>query len=102
MTIQKLIETKLSTALQPEILSVENESHRHNVPPNSETHFKVVCASPAFEGLPRVKRHQQVYGILAEELAGSVHALALHLYSPVEWAETKSSPTSPECLGGSK
>ena len=85
MKIQNAIETKLNEAFDARFLQVENESHKHSVPPNSETHFKVTLVSPEFEGLMRVRRHQAIYKVLAEELEGEVHALALHLYSPEEW-----------------
>ncbi|MGM0982828.1 MAG: BolA family protein [Pseudomonadota bacterium] len=99
MSIQAIIEHKLR-ALEPDFLAVENESHRHNVPPNSETHFKVTLVSPRLEGLMPVKRHQQVYALLADELAGPVHALALHLFTPEEWdASGRSRPDSPDCRG---
>lgn len=103
MTIQNTIEHKLGQAFNSDHLAVANESHKHNVPPNSETHFKVTLVSAAFEGKNRVKRHQSIYGLLTEELSGGVHALALHLYTPAEWAESgQASPESPNCLGGSK
>lgn len=103
MQIQNAIETKLNAAFDARILRVENESHKHSVPPNSETHFKVTLVSPDFEGQMKVKRHQSIYKVLAEELAGEVHALALHLYSPEEWEATgQSVPESPNCMGGSK
>lgn len=103
MTIQHTIEQKLGDAFNSDYLAVENESHKHNVPANSETHFKVTLVSAAFEGQGKVKRHQAIYGLLAEELSGGVHALALHLFTPAEWAETgQASPESPNCLGGSK
>lgn len=99
MSIQESIEQKL-TALSPRFLRVENESHRHHVPPNSETHFKITLVSTAFEGLMPVKRHQRVYALLAEELEGPVHALALHLYTPSEWDKRQQvSPQSPNCRG---
>jgi BolA protein len=41
MTIQANIEAKITDALSPEFLEVANESHMHNVPPDSESHFKV-------------------------------------------------------------
>ena len=88
MKIQNAIETKLNDAFDARVLQVENESHKHSVPPNSETHFKVTLVSPEFEGQMRVRRHQAIYKVLAEELAGPVHALALHLYSPEEWEAT--------------
>ncbi|WP_346795817.1 BolA/IbaG family iron-sulfur metabolism protein [Halomonas sp. Bachu 37] len=99
MTIQALIETKLQ-ALDPLHAYVENESHMHNVPANSETHFKVTLVSERFDGMMPVKRHQQIYSLLAEELSGPVHALALHLYTPAEWeARGGSRPASPNCRG---
>lgn len=103
MTIQHTIEHKLGQAFNSDLLAVENESHKHNVPANSETHFKVTLVSGDFEGQGKVKRHQALYGLLAQELAGGVHALALHLFTPAEWAATgQTSPDSPNCLGGSK
>jgi len=105
MKIQNTIEAKLKEAFDVSILQVENESHKHSVPPDSETHFKVTLVSPAFVGQMKVKRHQAIYKVLSEELemAGGVHALALHLYSPEEWeASGQVAPASPNCLGGSK
>jgi stress-induced morphogen len=103
MNVQSEIEHRLSTELEPEHLEVVNESHMHSVPPNSETHFKVVAVSAAFDGKRKVARHQQVYAIVAEQLQGPVHALALHTYTPTEWSERQQdAPDSPDCLGGSK
>lgn len=102
MSVQARIEDKLQ-ALDPAYLTVENESHMHSVPANSETHFKVTLVSARFEGLMPVKRHQQIYAVLAEELSGPVHALALHLYTPAEWtARGNARPNSPNCLGGGR
>lgn len=102
MSTQARIEDKLQV-LDPVYLTVENESHMHSVPPNSETHFKVTLVSPRFEGMMPVKRHQQVYTILADEKAGPVHALALHLYTPDEWqARSNTRPDSPHCRGGGR
>ncbi|MBJ6138857.1 BolA family protein [Marinobacter litoralis] len=103
MQVQSAIETKLANAFEVKHLAVENESHMHSVPPNSETHFKVTLVSDGFDGVMKVKRHQMIYKVLAEELAGPVHALALHLYTPEEWAKTgQAAPDSPNCMGGSK
>ena len=86
MVVQQEIEALLQ-GFSPEFLEVANESHQHSVPPNSETHFKVVLVSPEFDGKRKVARHQQVYAALAAQLAGPVHALALHTYTPDEWRE---------------
>lgn len=101
--VQAAIESKLQSALQPDFLEVLNESHMHSVPANSETHFKVSLVSNQFQGKRKVARHQQIYGLLREELAGPVHALALHLYTPGEWQQRHGEvPDSPSCRGGSK
>lgn len=102
MSVQEQIEFALTELLSPVVLDVVNESSQHNVPPNSETHFKVVIVSEQFEGRRKVARHQQVYSAVAEQLAGPVHALAIHTYTPTEWQEQGVAPESPDCLGGSK
>lgn len=102
MSIQSIIESKLDSTFSPQFLNVDNESHGHNVAKNAETHFKVVLVSEAFDGVRKVARHQQVYACLAAELDAGVHALALHLYTPAEWAEKGEAPASPNCMGGSK
>lgn len=103
MTIQSQIETKLSSKLNPVFFDVANESYMHNVPPGSESHFKITMVSDEFEGLPLIKRHQMLYGILAEEMKKGVHALALHTLTPSEYEQRHGQiPASPLCLGGSK
>jgi BolA protein len=102
MNVQSAIETALRDNFAPSHLSVENESHQHNVPPGSESHFKVVLVSGSFEGKSRVARHQMVYQRLADFLADGVHALALHTHTPAEWqSRREQSPQSPDCMGGS-
>ncbi|MEJ2059699.1 MAG: BolA/IbaG family iron-sulfur metabolism protein [Gammaproteobacteria bacterium] len=103
MNTQQQIEQKLSSGLAPEVLEVTNESHMHNVPPGSESHFKVVVVSGEFEGKRLVQRHRMVNALLAEELAGGVHALALHTMTPDEYFDKAGrAPDSPPCLGGGK
>lgn len=101
---QALIESKLRAAFSPLFLEVVNESHMHSVPPGSESHFKVVMAAEALAELSRVKRHQAVYALLKDELASGLHALALHLFSALEWQQEAAARdlASPACLGGSK
>ena len=99
MNIQKTIEEKLAARFDPPHLAVINESHQHNVPDGSESHFKVVLVSTAFEGKNLVAQHRMVYELLFEELQSQVHALALHTYTPAAW-NAGAAPTSPECMGG--
>lgn len=101
--IEALITEKLVGQFSPEVLQVINESYMHAVPEGSESHFKVVIVTDQFDGKRQVARHQAIYGLLADELQGPVHALALHTYTASEWAENAgTAPQSPDCLGGSK
>jgi BolA protein len=100
MSIQASIERKVTEALAPSFLEVVNESVNHNVPPGSESHFRVVVVSEAFAGTRLLARHRRLNGVLADELAGAVHALALHTYTPDEWSAREDAPTSPACRGG--
>jgi len=102
MSIEDDIIEKLQQALQPSHLEVINESHMHNVPPGSESHFKVVVVSDAFAGKMLLARHRLINQALAEELEGPIHALALHTMTPEEWAEKGATPASPPCMGGGK
>lgn len=103
MIVQQTIQNKLTQRFQVEYLKVENESDNHSVPANSETHFKVTIVCDEFDGLRLIMRHRLINELLAEELAGPVHALAMHTYTPAQWLEKNNiSPDSAKCLGGSK
>lgn len=101
-SVETVIQSKLIAEFEPEHLEVYNESAQHNVPAGSESHFKVVLVSAAFSGKRQVQRHQAIYALLAQELSDGVHALALHTYSPEEWAAAGGVPGSPPCLGGGR
>jgi BolA protein len=100
MSVQSSIQDKLEHAVAPQALEVVNESDSHNVPPGSESHFRVTVVTGAFEGLGLLARHRRIHQLLEDELAGPVHALALHTYTPEEWQARQGSPASPPCLGG--
>ena len=103
MKIQTAIEEKINASLMPTHLEVLNESGNHNVPPGSESHFKVTVVSDEFDGKMLIARHRIINKILAEELAGAIHALSIHSFTPAEWSEkNEQSRQSPPCLGGAK
>lgn len=103
MQMQSTIEHKLEQAFHPQHLAVLNESSKHNVPAGSESHFNVTVVSEAFEGLMLIKRHRLVNAALKDELAGQIHALALHTLTPAEWAAQGGQvPESPDCRGGGR
>ncbi|MDC1211194.1 BolA/IbaG family iron-sulfur metabolism protein [Porticoccaceae bacterium] len=101
--VEKIVTDKLAGEFKAAVLQVTNESYMHSVPAGSETHFKVVLVTDQFVGKRQVQRHQAIYAVLAEELAGPIHALALHSFSPDEWAKSQGqAPESPQCLGAKK
>ena len=50
----------------------------------AQTHFRVHIVSEAFRGKSRVERHRMINQTLSGELAGGVHALAIHASAPGE------------------
>lgn len=91
----------LVEALSPVVLDVLNESHMHNVPPGSESHFKLVVVSGEFEGKNLIARHRMINKLLAEQLQNGIHALSMHTHTPEEWdARGGQVPESPPCMGG--
>ena len=80
MSVEADIQAKLQAGLNPVELDVENESHLHaghaGSPGTGSSHFRLRVVSEKFVGLNRVARQQLVYGLLKDEMAGPVHALA--------------------------
>ena len=101
MSVEENIVEKLSASFDLKHLDVVNESSGHNVPAGSESHFKVILVSEDFGNLRSVARHRAVHESLAKELAGDVHALAVHTYTESEWrSRFGEAPMSPQCMGG--
>jgi BolA protein len=90
MSVAATITTKLTTAFAPARLDVVDDSARHaghaGAGAGGESHFNVLIVSDAFAGKSRVERQRLVYGVLAAELAGPVHALSLTLLTAAEAA----------------
>jgi BolA protein len=88
MSTRDAIINKLREAFAPQSLEVRDESHLHEGhaghAPGGETHFRVNIVSPAFQGKSRIERHRMINTVLAAELAGSVHALAINAQAPGE------------------
>ncbi|WP_024891493.1 BolA family protein [Luteimonas huabeiensis] len=94
---------RLRAALQPLApthLELIDESRMHSR--GRQTHYKAVIASEAFAGLGRVQRHRKVHAALGA-LMQDIHALALHAWTPEEWAQRQGkAPDSPRCRGGGR
>jgi BolA protein len=88
MRTADIITQKLTEALAPQSLKVDDESHLHaghmGHRDGGETHYRVYIVSNAFENKTRIERHRLINGILSAELAGGVHALAIHAKAPGE------------------
>jgi BolA family transcriptional regulator, general stress-responsive regulator len=97
--VGRRIAERLEGALEPIYLDVIDESHAHaghmGARPSGETHFRALVVSGRFADLSRLDRQRLVYGLLAEELAGPVHALALALAAPGEPAALRLMDESP-------
>jgi BolA family transcriptional regulator, general stress-responsive regulator len=88
MRTADLITKKLTEAFTPQSLNVVDESHQHEghsgSRPGGQTHFRVYIVSDAFKDKTRLERHRMINGILVDELAGGIHALAIHATAPGE------------------
>ncbi|MEM9146687.1 MAG: BolA family protein [Pseudomonadota bacterium] len=88
MTITETMTTKLHEAFAPKTFELIDESHRHvghsGYREGGESHFRLRMTAERFEGESRVARQRAVNKVLAEELAGPVHALAMELKAPGE------------------
>jgi BolA protein len=88
MRTADLITKKLTEAFAPQSLKVVDESHQHEGHaghrPGGQTHFRVYIVAEAFKGKTRLERHRMINGKLSDELAGGVHALAIHAAAPGE------------------
>lgn len=103
MSREQRIHDALFKELKPASLMIENESSHHKVPAHSETHFKVIVVSSQFNDLRALARHRLVNTLLAQEFNSGLHALTLHLYTPLEWSQKNGlSPSSPACQHAKK
>lgn len=88
MQTKARIAEKLTEAFSPQSLEVVDESHQHEGHgghrPGGETHFRIYIVAEAFRGKTRLARHRMINETLSGELAGSVHALAIHASAPGE------------------
>ena len=88
MRTADVISKKLTEAFSPESINVVDELHQHaghaGARPGGQTHFRVYIVAQAFKGKTRIERHRMINGLLSDELAAGVHALAIHAAAPGE------------------
>lgn len=81
------IRERLTAALAPVELAVEDESHRHAGHAGARDgrgHFRVRVVSAAFSGQSPLARHRTVYAALGELMQTDIHALAIDARAPGE------------------
>jgi BolA protein len=88
MLIRDIMTKKLNDAFTPESIDVVDESHLHEGHaghrPGGQSHFRIYIVSQSFAGKSRIDRHRMINAVLADDLAGGVHALAIHASAPGE------------------
>ena len=87
MTRAETIRSRLSAALAPTALDIEDESHRHAGHAGARDgrgHFRVRIVSAAFEGQSPLARHRAVYAALGDLMQTDIHALVIDARTPEE------------------
>ncbi len=77
----RMIRERLSAALEPSALEIEDDSHRHVGHPGAQGgggHFNVTVVSEAFAGKSLIERHRMVYGALGDAMEREIHALSIN------------------------
>jgi BolA family transcriptional regulator, general stress-responsive regulator len=91
--IASIMREKLTAAFAPTRLELEDDSWRHaghhheggmDARAGGESHFNLTIVSDAFSTMGRVQRQRAVNAVLADQLAGPVHALSIRAQTPDE------------------
>ena len=84
------IRDAIESALQPQSLDVQDESHLHAGHAGARDgrgHFRVAVVSSAFEGLASLARHRAVYAAVGRLMETDIHALSIDARTPGECAD---------------
>jgi BolA protein len=95
-SIEKDIINTLISKMKLLSLKIINESFMHNVPIDSESHFKILIVSNEFNNLSLLDRHKIIYKNLGS-LMKKIHALSIHAYNEEEFKSNPVILKSPEC-----
>lgn len=82
-----MIRARLTAALQPQSLELEDESHLHAGHAGAKGglgHYRVHIVSTQFAGLRPIARHQLVYRSLGDLMQTDIHALSITAQTPDE------------------
>jgi BolA protein len=80
------MQEKLTQAFAPIKLNIVDDSDKHKghagAREGGQSHFTVIIESAAFTGVSRVERQRMINHVLADDLAGPVHALSIQASAP--------------------
>ena len=96
VTIHNKIADILNKEFNPVSLKIINESFMHNVPKESESHFKIVIVSNDFMNIQTIKRHKSIYKALGK-IMDEIHALSIHTFDEDEYKKNPMVIDSPQC-----
>lgn len=74
------IRALLEAAFEPEMLEIEDDSHKHAGHAGAQSgmgHFNVSIVSEKFNGMRMLERHRAVYAALDDMMKTDIHALAI-------------------------
>ena len=80
--VYRSIHSKLTESLQPSYLHLEDTSG------GCGTFFRLVVASPRFEGVPLVKQHRLVKESIKDDI-GAIHGLTIDTMTEAQYKERK-------------
>lgn len=88
---QERIRSILVEKFAPTELRIKDQSHLHAGHVGAKDgrgHFDLYLVTAAFDGVPQLQRHQQVYGALTDMLVTDIHALRIRALTPSEARKT--------------
>ena len=94
--IELKIINNLNESMNISSLKIINESFMHNVPEDSESHFKIIIISNDFKKLSQINRHKLVYKNL-DTIMNDIHAVSIQSFSEDEFKQNPLVLDSPEC-----
>ena len=94
--IESQIINTLSSSMNLSSFKIINESFMHNVPKDSESHFKIVIVSNDFMNIQTIKRHKSIYKALGK-IMDEIHALSIHTFDEDEYKKNPMVIDSPQC-----
>ncbi len=87
----QLIESRLKIALNPDFLSIDDQSKGHENHEGARQsgggHFHVILVSSLFEGKALLARHRLVYNALEGLIGPEIHALQIVARTPLEHSQ---------------